>query len=339
VSSLRKGSTRLLGTALVLGVVSGCTWPEWMERATWQDQFRTHFSPLNPEDENIAQVDVATMKWRRGDAQLEADLWTELDEQFIHLDQRRQLARHGLRLGLMRSATGSRLQAAITNPLNAADFHKNHPDAGSRLFAAVNDKLVAMAPSKTTCTVEARRVVARSEHDLFWPTGPKSGPTKLLVLEADRQEAVRQTDQLELGFSVRLQKMPDAQTLVRLVPVAKYSINAQGDWSDAFFDALRNKTSFLKHEVRFDPLAVEVVLGHDQYLVLTAQKSNHPDAEAWGELAFVNHENDQQTVLVIRGASVESNRSPSPPRKGQAWPLAWQAAEIAPPSSSVERKQ
>jgi len=65
VSSLRKGSTRLLGTALVLGLVSGCTWPEWMERVTWQDKFRTQFAPLNPEDENIAQVDVATMKWRR----------------------------------------------------------------------------------------------------------------------------------------------------------------------------------------------------------------------------------------------------------------------------------
>jgi hypothetical protein len=301
-----------------------------VERVTFQDQFRQQYSPLNPEDDHIAQVDVATIKWKRGDPQLDQDLWLELDEQFLDLEVRRQVARHGLRYGLMRSATGSKLQATITNPINAADFRKNHPDAASRVFAPVNDKLVALAPSKTTCTVEARRVIARSEHELFWPAGPKNGLTRLLVVDAERGDVVRQVDQLELGYAVTIQKLPDAQTKIHLVPVAKYAQPAEADWSDTFLDALRAKKPILKQEVRYESLAVEVTLGHDQYLVITAQRSDQPDADSWGDLAFVNHLADEQTVLVIRGASVAASRSPDPPKKGQAWPLAWQAAEISP---------
>jgi hypothetical protein len=265
-------------------------------------------------------------------------LWGELDEQFVPLDRRRQFARHGLRYGLMRSATGTRLQAIIANPTNAADFRRNHPDATTRVFTPLHEKLVALAPAKMSCTVEARRVIARSEHELFWPAGPKPGTTKLLLVDAVRGDAVRYVEQLELGYSVKLQKLPNSQTLVRLVPVAKYSQAGETDWSDAFLEALRTKKALLRNEVHYEPLALEVVLGHDQYLVITAQPSEQPDADTWGDLAFVNHESDQQTVLVIRGASVPPSHSPDPPKKGQAWPLAWQATEITPPSAPAERK-
>jgi len=317
-----------------LALVPGCTWQEWVNNVTWKNDFRTQFAPLNPEDENIAQVDVATIRWNRGNPQLERELWSELDEQVLNLELRRQMARHGLRFGLMRAAMGSRLQATITDPTNIADLRKNQPsEAGMPLFAAIDDKLVQVKRGRPACTVEARRVVARSEHDLFWPTGPRAGATKLLVTDADHGDTVRQVDQVELGFSVRLQKLPDSQTRVRLVPVAKYS---QVDWGDAFLDALRTKSTLLKTEMRYEPLAVEVVLGHDQYLVVTAQRSDTPDADVWGDLAFVDHEADQQTVLVIRGASVPGTRAPDPPRKGQAWPLAWQTTELT-PSDKVEK--
>ena len=36
----------------------------------------------------------------------------------------------------------------------------------------------------------------------------------------------------------------------------------------------------------------------------------------------------EQTVLVFRGASVLSTRTPVAPKKGNAWPLAWQTSEV-----------
>jgi hypothetical protein len=49
-------------------------------------------------------------------------------------------------------------------------------------------------------------------------------------------------------------------------------------------------------------------------------------------LAFLDSSADQQTVLVVRGASIAGNRPPAQPKKGMAWPLAWQTAKVAPPA-------
>jgi len=104
--------------------------------------------------------------------------------------------------------------------------------------------------------------------------------------------------------------------------------------SNVFMESLRLKNTINKLEQRYEKLAVEATLSQNEYLVVTATRPDRsvavgePSAEVWGDLAFMNYPTDQQTVLVFRGTSVVSTRSPDAPKKGNAWPLAWQTKEL-----------
>lgn len=316
-----------LGAALVW--TSGCAWHTWSEHVPWREQFRSNFSTWNPEDQDVAQVDVATVLWRQGDPMPEKDLWAELDEQFISLERRKQFAQHGLRVGLMQAATGTRLQAVLADPKNCKQSKKEDL---IQWMVNVGDKLTSAPKLAPHCIVDARRVTSRAQTELQWPLGTRIANGLLLTLDNQTCKA-EYLEQIELHFAVQLRKLPDGMTQVRIVPVAKSAVEKQTELSDYFLDALK-RGSTNKYEQRYEALTLEVNLSNDQYLVLSANRSEpppvvtQPDVMTWGALAFLDSKNDQQMVLVIRGASVTANRLPDPPKKGQAWPLAWQALEL-----------
>ncbi|MFT3878513.1 MAG: hypothetical protein QM703_02500 [Gemmatales bacterium] len=311
---------------------SGCTWPEIVDSMNWQKQYRQSFTALNPEDESVAQIDIATMVWRRDQPMLNEGLWAELDEQFLPLDQRQALAQHGLRIGLMRSATGSRLQAAIANPEYAKEVQQASTEV-VREQTIVQDRMIDVPKLAPVCTVEARRMLNRSEVELVWPVGRPGGKAKLLVPDAEKDYVARNVSQLEMQFAIMLQKLPDGMTKIRLVPMVKCALATESN-TNVFMESLRLRNTVSKLEQRYEKLAVEATLSQNEYLVISTTRSDVPalpgeaGVETWGDLAFMSYPTDQQTVLVFRGTSVISNRSPDAPKKGNAWPLAWQTKEL-----------
>lgn len=298
----------------------------------WQKQYRQAFSTLNPEDESVAQIDIAAIVWRRDQPMLNEGLWAELDEQFLSLDQRQTLAQHGLRVGLMRSAVGSRLQAALANPEFAREAQSVTTDV-IREQTIVQDRMVEVPKLAPVCTVEARRVLNRCEQEMFWPVGKSSGKVRLLLPDAEKDYVARDVSQVDLQYAIQLQKLPDGMTKIRMVPMVKCSLAAETN-SNVFMESLKLKSTINKLEQRYEKLAVEATLSQNEYLVVTATRSDRPflpsdtSVETWGDLAYMNYPTDQQTVLVFRGASVISSRTPDAPKKGNAWPLAWQTKEL-----------
>lgn len=317
-----------LSLAWCLTGIVGCTWPEIVDNMNWQKQYRQAFATLNPEDESVAQVDIATMVWRRDQPMLNEGMWAELDEQFLPLELRQALAHHGLRVGLMRSAVGSRLQAALANPEYDKDTQRTSTDV-IREQTIIQDRIVEVPRAVPVCTVEARRVLQRCEHEMFWPVGKSGGTARLIVPDLEKDYLARDVSQLELQFAVGLQKLPEGVTKIRLTPMVKCALSQETS-TNVFMESLKLKNTINKLEQRYEKLAVEVILSQNEYLVVTATRPDHPavnnvsNAETWGDLAFMNYPVDQQTVLVFRGASMVSNRSPEVPKKGNAWPLAWQ---------------
>jgi hypothetical protein len=316
------------GLLVWLSLHTGCALPEVIDNLGWKQSFRQPFSTLNPEDDNVAQVDVATVNWRR-DQPLLQGLWTELDEQFLPLETRQHLAQHGLRLGLMRAVAGSRLQATLGNP----EFAKEAQTGEIIQQAGIMDNNQVLAtPLKKApvCTVEARRLVNRNDQEIIWPVGQKIASARLLVPDAEKDYLARDVSQVELQFALQLQKEPDGMTRLRLVPTVKCALS-NNSTTNPFLESLKLRNAVNKLEQRYEKLAVEVTLGQDQYLVVTAtpvERPFDPQAETWGDLGFMSYPTDQQTVLVFRGASVEGHRTPVAPKKGTSWPLAWQTSKV-----------
>lgn len=325
---------RFVGLAcfcLCVLLLQGCNWPEFVDTITFQNKFRQPFTTLSPEDESVAQIDIATIIWRRDQPMLNEGMWAELDEQFIPLDLRKNLAQQGLRVGLMRSAVGSRLQSVLANPEYDKQAQLSSTDV-IRTQMVVNDQFMETSQNSPVCTVEARRILSRHELEVTWPVGPRGGQARLLVPDAEADYSVKEVSDLELQYSMTLRKLPDGQTLLRIVPMVKCGLGKTAT-SNVFIDSLRNKNSINKLEQRYEKLAFEATLSQDQYLVVTATRPEGQlakDAETWGDLAFVNYPMDQQTVLVFRGASVLGKATLQAPRKGNAWPLAWQTRELQP---------
>jgi hypothetical protein len=272
------------------------------------------------------------MVWRRDQPMLNEGIWSELDEQFLPLEVRQSLAQQGLRVGLMRSATGSRLQAAIANPEYSKEAQGISTDV-IREQTVLRDGMVEVPRALPVCTVEARRILNRCEQEMFWPVGKPGGKARLLVPDAEKDYVARDVSQLELQFAIQLQKQPDGATKVRMVPMVKCALGQETS-SNVFIESLKLKNTINKLEQRYEKLAVEATLSQNEYLVVTATRPDRPVAtsdstvETWGDLAFMNYPTDQQTVLVFRGTSVLSNKSPDAPKKGSAWPLAWQTKEL-----------
>lgn len=322
----------LLGGAFWLSA-AGCLWSDHGPTGAWENHRAPAFSSVSSEDDNLAQVDVATARWRLGEPMLERDIWTELDEQFTAADQRQLLAQHGLRLGVMRAATGSKLQAVLSDPQCTQPRSNSVSKDVISWWTYVGDKLVEAPKAMPVCSVQARRIMAHDGNEIFWPIGAKIN-SALVLMPTENGPQARQLDQVEFGFFARLQKLPEGLTKVTMVPVVKYSLEQQTR-TDIFLDSLRKKSGIQRHEERFDSLAVEVTLGNDQYLIVSSQPGDNGGLAVdsrqatFGELAFFDASNSQQVMLIIRGASVAAPQLPEPPKKGQAWPLAWQAETIS----------
>lgn len=327
---VRLRSTLIVSTAMLAS--TGCTLPEMIDGLAWKQQFRQPFSTLNPEDDAVAQVDIATVTWRRDQPMLHDGLWAELDEQFLPLDLRQHLAQHGLRVGLMRSAAGSRLQATLANP----EYSKQGWEAAQEIIhetIVLTDRVVDKPKQIPMCVVETRRILNRNDRDVFWNVGQRGGQARLVVPDAEKDYITRDVAELEQQLQIQLQKLPDGTTKLRVAPMIKCALTSN-EQSNVFLESLKLKNAVSKLEQRYEKLAFEVTLSQDQYLVMTAtpvERPIDPKAETWGDLAFMQYPTDQQVVLVFRGASVLANKTPDAPRKGNAWPLAWQTSEIQAP--------
>ncbi len=327
---VRLRSSLVVSTALLAS--AGCTLPEMIDGLDWKQQFRQPFSTLNPEDEAVAQVDIATVTWRRDQPMLQDGLWAELDEQFLPLELRQQLAQHGLRVGLMRSAAGSRLQATLANP----EYSKQGWEAAQEIVKetiVLTDRVVDQPQQIPMCIVETRRILNRNDQDIFWNVGQRGGQARLVVPDAEKDYITREVAELEQQLQLQMQKLPDGTTKLRVAPMIKCALTSN-EQSNVFLESLKLKNAVNKLEQRYEKLAFAVTLSQDQYLVITAtpvERPIDPQAESWGDLAFMKYPTDQQIVLVFRGASVLANKTPDAPRKGNAWPLAWQASEVQAP--------
>jgi hypothetical protein len=131
-----------------------------------------------------ATIDLATIHEDLSEPHyLAGPVWQEVDEQVIPLEQRRKLAEHGLRVGVVNLAASAELQKLLTR--------------------------------EDRCS--ARRLSARSSEETAWLLDKKSEPIDL-VLPTGRQRLVDP----HFLLKVRVRTNAEGRTVVRLEPAVQH---------------------------------------------------------------------------------------------------------------------
>jgi hypothetical protein len=82
---------------------------------SWLDRFHQMQGPTGP---NVVQMDVALLECPFGDGYLDRDLWTQLDEQVLTLEQKNLLEDNGFRIGQVGGITPPGLQGLLMSARN-----------------------------------------------------------------------------------------------------------------------------------------------------------------------------------------------------------------------------
>jgi hypothetical protein len=87
-------------------------------KASWLDRFHQMQGPTGP---NVVQMDVALVECPFGDSYLDRDLWPQIDEQVVALEQKNLLQDNGFRVGQIGGITPPGLQALLLSPRSCPD--------------------------------------------------------------------------------------------------------------------------------------------------------------------------------------------------------------------------
>ncbi|MEQ8790621.1 MAG: hypothetical protein RIC55_30265 [Pirellulaceae bacterium] len=222
--------------------VSGCA--AWTKESASSSSMRL---PLPPLSSDSVVLEVTFVHLPPDTAELDRQLWREVDEQQLPAELRRQLASNGFRGGLV----GNPLPNALRTYLEQQDSNKSPTDPESD------------GPKVDELTMQLRkRMRAGHRNDIV------ASPTldSLPVLRVDEGRIVGQTyQQAQCRFAARTFPQGDGRVRIELVPEIHHGDIRQrwiGDNRALRLDAGQQRQSF-------DELQIEATLSPGQTLLLT----------------------------------------------------------------------
>ena len=292
---MRAVATNLLRIGLALPVLFssvGCT--------PFAEKLPNGKSPLRPAQmsSDAVVLEVFFARFPMGDLQANDLLWREIDEQHFSTEKRRELARHGLRVGLV----AGQIPVTLSQLL---DVKEDAPPAGEANQVNLED--LASSPRVVRRRIQVRpghrsEIVASGVYDeltlLMCEPGGVCGQT---YTKAQGLLAVRALP--EHDGRVRLEVVPE----LHHGDPGKRWVGAQGMWR---LDTSRQKRVL-------DELAVSATLAPGEILVLTSL----PDRPgSLGHYFLTDDQSDrpQQKLLLVRLAQTQHDGLFSP---GEVLPL------------------
>jgi hypothetical protein len=266
----------LLTLSVLVAFATGC--------AQWSaDLSEENILPVPRMSPDTVVLEQVFLTMEEGQVDLDAELWSVLDEQPLSTEVRRRLLRNGFRGGLL----GTQLPAALQ------DLLANQPDVVQSLSEATNGQAVDMVHRPQRRQLRSgRRAQILAGQDVR---------ESLVVLLRDEDGAVRGDTfpQAQCMFSMTSHPQGDGRVRLELTPEIQFGQPKQG-WvghEGAFrWDAERQRRIF-------DDLRMEVTLAAGQTFVL----SSTADAAGLGRQFFNSEgaEKKTQRILLIRLAQTQ----------------------------------
>jgi hypothetical protein len=237
---------------------------------------------------NIAGVQLASwtqMAGTAGEKYLADGIWGDVDEQVLPIEARPKLEENGFRVGIIRNTLPGKLQQLLAAP---------------------------------TSSGQMRRLIAKADHEWFWPLGTRPGATSLTITQEGKPDK-RELEQAEFGILIKALSLPESKTRLVMTPILRHGTQ--------MFHAKPNKDhtgweyNAERPEERFAKLSWEVVLKPNEYLVVGGWPTK-PDS--LGRHSFTEAESGHHRVLVLRGVPVAEPLTMSGDGKGPL-PLALQS--------------
>jgi hypothetical protein len=249
--------------------------------------------------EDVVYLDVAVIERTLGDAFLNNQLWSEADEEVIHienepaasLERKRALEKNGFRIGQIGGMLPSKLHDLLT--------------------------------SERSC--QTRRIELHADHETVLPCGPPWPQCRYRLIRDDRSATV-ELDQARCELEVVPSLADEGRIRLRFTPRVKH-----GEVKSAFVP-IRDADGQLRwdrHEDQTEEaypwLGWTLTLVPNEYVVLGALVA---DGDTLGEQFFLTREEDHpivQRLLVLRATHVPT---PVHEKLGRCAPLALRASLI-----------
>jgi hypothetical protein len=283
--------------ALAGGVLGGCV-SEQPERST----ARLHAPGLaGPVGEDVVYLDVAEIERPAGDAFLNRDLWSDADEQVVHVE------------GDDPSVSLERKTALEKNGFRIAQIGGLQPP----------EKLQDLLLSQRNC--KAHRIQLHADHDTTIPLGPTRKQCRYR-LHQEGQSVALEFQNAQCFFEVMTSLAEEGRVSLRFTPHVKH-----GELNTAF-TPLRDAAGVLRWgrqeqqpEEIYPELSWTVTTAINEYVVIGTACEN---GETLGEQFFLSSEDNpgRQRLLVLRATHVPSADRVT---QGRSPPLALRASWTA----------
>jgi hypothetical protein len=266
-------------------------------------------------DADSVQMEIALVSRPFNDPFINEELWRQVDEQDLPLEQRPRLTANGLRVGTLGGNVPAELQRLLT--------------------------------SEKEC-VKARRLTLRKGHEHFWSLARKTGQHSVRVIE-DKETILQDVEDPEIGLVLCATVNDDGEPILHCEPRLRHGpslrrLKPAGDLSD--WTLLSGRS-----EEKYPHLAWEWSFARSEYGVIGGIVDQE---KSLGWLGFVDlSDSPRQRLLVIRTAGAQPPSPPAPladastttnpkrePANAGPPPLALQSLRsTTPPSPSAGRGQ
>jgi hypothetical protein len=280
----------LLGL-LVLAL--GCSSTRQSGNASWANRVRSLWAGLGPD---AVQLELALITRPLGDRYLTDELWREIDEQVVSLDQRPNLEANGLRLGTISGNVPSGLQRLLTTEkLTCVQGHSWEIAGQANDADPLCPHCRLRAVNRESLTTARRRGI-RAGESFFHTLGTADMPVKVQVHQ-DQEAKLLELDNAQAGIQFQLTPSDAGEVIIRGEPRIQYGSflrlpqpsEDKGSWS----------ITPGRPEKAFPKLAWEIGLEPDEYLVLGCWPE---PADSFGQQCFTNKAAGTQSILVLRVA-------------------------------------
>jgi hypothetical protein len=271
---------RLIVVAVVaLGLV-GCRSWQTAPSPTGSDR-QSLLKPVAMGEDGF-RLEIITVRFPLGDAELNTSAWTHIDEQSIPTETRRRLADNGLRAGTI----AGQLPPEIARLLTAAEQPATITEAAANFAQA---PAVGRQKMQLHSGWRGQLVTSRTYDEI---------PLLLAERKGERLDVTGRPFRLAQGvFDVSAAATGDRRVKLHFTPELHHGEPRQTFAADTEDGQLRPQPS--KQKKIFDPLAFDATLASEQMLVLTSL----PDRPGTlGHYFFTEQQADQkqQKMMIVR---------------------------------------
>jgi hypothetical protein len=249
---------------------------------------------------DIVYMDVALIETQAGDAYLNDELWTQVDDQVVSLEQKAALDANGFRIGQVGGVVPATLQALLTSKRTCGDPRhiQQHAGKASRL---------PLGPVMPVCRFQIR------QDERTTPVVLEHAECALVVIPA---------------------LTPDGRIRLRFTPEIRHGQATMAPRPDP------DRTMWLLQKQQptetYHALSWEVTLSRNEYLVIGG-RFDRPETLGRACFVWIGESASNQRLLVVRAAgpsvAAAGETHPATSDDGvpvdQAQPLALQAAGTA----------